>query len=348
MQIGADRFSNHRRDRSTKRARLRATAACGVLLLACAAVHATVEIGSIEPNLTDPAIDATSAPHRTFLDASASSRGELLVFLPGTGATTSDQDAFGSLAASLGYHVLFLMYRTGISAAEVCQADADRSCFENFRREVLYGDDLSAHVNVDRANAIANRVRRAVDWLAEHRAAEGWAQFRSDDGLEWQKIVLAGHSQGGGHAQLLAKDRAVARLIVLGSPKDYSTHFARAAPWLAPGKTPPGRMFALLHAKDEQACSFEQLLANLELSGLSSRADIDESRPPYGHAHVLTTDAPGGKVNSAMAHLGLVFDFALPRKQGKNLLEDAWRYMLTEDVDPAARRGQDEARTRAQ
>ena len=318
---------------------LLASAACGALLLACGAARAAIEIASIEPDATDAAIDAASGPHRTFLGAAGASRGELLVYLPGTGATTSDQDAFGRLAASVGYHVLFLMYPTGISAAEVCQQDPDPSCFENFRRELLYGEDFSAHIRVDRANAIANRLQRAVDWLAGHRAGEGWGQFRSDRGLAWEKIALAGHSQGGGHAQLLAKDHVVARLIVLGSPKDYSTRYSRAAPWLAPGKTPPGRMFALVHAQDEQACSFEQLLANLELSGLSSRADIDASSPPYDHAHALTTNAPGGKVDSAMAHLGLVFDFALPRKQGKNLLEAAWRYMLTEDIDPAARRG---------
>jgi hypothetical protein len=317
----------------------RGATAVAALLLVCGVARAAVETGSIEPNATDAAIDAASAPHRTFLDAAVASRGELLVYLPGTGATTSDQDAFGRVAASVGYHVLFLMYPTGISAAEVCQQDPDPSCFENFRRELLYGEDLSAHVKVDRANAIANRLQRAVDWLAAHRAGEGWELFRRDRGLAWGKLVLAGHSQGGGHAQLLAKDYAVARLIVLGSPMDYSTAYSRAAPWLAPGKTPPDRMFALVHAQDEQACSFEQLLANLELSGLSSRADIDAASPPYDHAHVLTTNAPGGRIDSAMAHLGLVFDFALPRKHGKNLLEAAWRYLLTEDIDPAARRG---------
>jgi hypothetical protein len=64
----------------------------------------------VRPGETDPAIRSFGQPHRVFLDAAAAPRGELLLFLPGTGATTRDQEEFGRTAAGLGYHVVYLMY----------------------------------------------------------------------------------------------------------------------------------------------------------------------------------------------------------------------------------------------
>jgi len=53
------------------------------------------EIISVRPHETDSAIRESDKPHRIFHDDSVPARGQLLVFLPGTGATTSEQDEFG-------------------------------------------------------------------------------------------------------------------------------------------------------------------------------------------------------------------------------------------------------------
>ena len=268
-----------------------------------------------------------------FLDAEAAPRGQLLVYLPGTGATTSDQEQFGRTAAGLGYHVVYLMYPNEVAAA-VCQQVEDENCYENFRREIITGKDLGARVDVAPVDSIEHRLLRLVRWLATHRAEDNWAQFLAGDGVAWSKVVLAGHSQGGGHAQLLAKDHAVARLVVLGSPKDYNVRRGRPAAWYGGGATPAGRMFALVHEQDTQAISYAQQLENLRASGLTMVADIDKLAPPYQHAHVLTTNQPGSPVNSALAHLGLVFDFMLPRgSDGSVLYRPAWTYMLTAPVE---------------
>ena len=72
-------------------------------------------------------------------------------------------------------------------------------------------------------------------------------------------------------------------------------------------------------------------MENLRASGLDSTADTDGSAPPYGHAHILTTDQPGRPINSGLAHLGLVFDFTLPRgSDGRPVYRPVWIYMLTE------------------
>ena len=84
----------------------------------------------VRPGETDPAIQLFDQPHRIFLDAAATPRGELLLFLPGTGATTRDQEEFGRTAAGLGYHVVYLMYPNDVPAA-VCQDDEDENVSRN-------------------------------------------------------------------------------------------------------------------------------------------------------------------------------------------------------------------------
>lgn len=287
----------------------------------------------VRPQVTDPTIQQFNQEHRVFLDDAAASRGQLLVYLPGTGATTADQEEFGRTAAGLGYHVVYLMYPNDVAAA-VCQNDEDERTFEKFRREIISGGDLDARVTVDRANSIEHRLARLIQWLAANRSAEGWAQFLAKDGVTWPRVVLAGHSQGGGHAQLLAKDHAVARVVVLGSPKDYNHRHGRPAAWYGGGATPATRMFAFVHEQDTQACSYEQQLENLRASGLTAVADTDKLVPPYNHAHVLTTNQPGTPINSGLAHLGLAFDFTLPRgPDGRPLYLPVWTYMLTAPVE---------------
>lgn len=300
--------------------------------VAASAVGAPRAYG-VRPQQTDPAIHRFNEAHRVFLDEAVPPRGQLLVFLPGTGATTGAQEEFGRVAATLGYHVVYLMYPNDVAAA-VCQDDEDEKTFENFRREIIAGGDLDSRVTVDRANSIEHRLVQLIRWLAANRPTESWRQYLAADGLAWSKIVLAGHSQGGGHAQLLAKDHMVARVVVLGSPKDYNQRHGRPAAWYGGGATPARRMFAFVHEQDTQACSYAQQLENLRASGLTTVADADKLAPPYGQAHVLTTNRSGTPINSALAHLSLVFDFTLPRgADSRPLYEPAWIYMLTAPVE---------------
>lgn len=308
--------------------RLAAIAGLGIVTQAAGAPSAF----DVRPQETDPAIQQFTQAHRVFLDTAVTPRGQLLLFLPGTGATTNGQEEFGRTAASLGYHVVYLMYPNDVPAA-VCQDDEDENTFEKFRREIIAGGDLDPRVTVDRTNSIEHRFVQLIRWLAAKRIAEGWLQFLTDEGLIWSKVALAGHSQGGGHAQLLAKDHAVERVVVLGSPKDYNQRHGRPAAWYGGGVTPAGRMFALVHEQDTQAVSFAQQLENLRASGLTTVADTDELGPPYLHAHALTTNQPGTPINSGLAHLGLVFDFTLPRgSDGQPLYRPVWTYMLTAPV----------------
>ena len=184
------------------------------------------------------------------------------------------------------------MYPNDVPAA-VCQDDEDEDTFEKLRREIISGGDRDPRVNVDRADSIENRLDQLIRWLGSNRAPEGWRQFLADDDLDWSKVVLAGHSQGGGHAQLLAKDHAVARLVVLGSPKDYNLRHGRPAAWYGGGATPAS---ANVRVRARAGHAGDQLsAANGESSGIRTDDDrgYGQAGPAVSHAHVLTTNQGG-------------------------------------------------------
>lgn len=271
---------------------------------------------------TDAAITLVPGEHGVWLNREVPPRGELLLFFTGTGGRGGPAE-FLRTAADLGYHVIVPLYVNDIAAA-VCRDDEDPAAFENFRREIIEGRDLSPRLAVDRANSLENRVVQLVRWLAANRTGEGWVQFLDERGeLRWRQVVLAGHSQGGGHALLMAQDREVARVVMTGAPKDYSQAAKRPAAWYRPGLTPARRWFALVHERDAQGCSWAEQLENFRATGLAPVASVDEGVAPFGGAHALTT-AFGGELASGPAHSSVV---------NHRRFRPVWEFMLTVSVD---------------
>jgi hypothetical protein len=139
---------------------------------------------------------------------------------------------------------------------------------------------------------------------------------------------VAGQSQGGGHAYVLGKNHEVARVVMLGSPKDYSFRLhAPAKGFDAHTETPLKRFFAYNHVRDNgNGCTHEQQAEILRQIGLPDLgvAEVDHSPPAFGHARVLYTNVDLG--NSKRFH-GSVLKGSL----GVNRV--VWKYILTEPVD---------------
>ena len=65
-------------------------------------------------------------------------------------------------------------------------------------------------------------------WLAANDAAHGWSSYLTtadpssppETQIDWTKIVVAGHSQGGGHAAAVGKLFPVARVVQLSASCD--------------------------------------------------------------------------------------------------------------------------------
>jgi hypothetical protein len=306
---------------------------------------------AVRPSRTDPAIRTFDEPHLVFVHrgivveraaGQPAARGELLLFLPGTSPAPAAGSAarggrpgaaeFCHLAANLGYHAIFLRYPNAQSAS-ACARDEDAGEFERFRLAIIRGG-ASRHITVAREESIEHRVIRLLAHLQQARPREDWARFlTAEGGIRWEKIAVAGQSQGGGHAVLIGLRHQVARVIATGAPKDFSVRHGRPAPWLgaAGSATPRGRFFTFNHVQDRQAATYAQQLENLRALGLAAfgpPVNVDTAAPPYGGTRILVTDFPGGRtLSSREAHTAVI--------SGRNAahFDPVWRYLLTAPVE---------------
>jgi len=297
------------------------------------------------PSWTDPAIRTFDDPHYIYVNREIvvsqkpdlpPARHQLLLFIPGTHTagtppTGKGPSEFLKLAANLGYHVVVLHYPNDKPAA-VCNLDRDPKAFEQFRNAILAGGS-SKHITVERPESLENRLVKLLVHLKDKRPREHWEEFLHDDGsIKWRSMVVAGQSQGGGHAALIAIQHEVARVICTGAPKDYSHALLRPAAWYSePSATPKSRFFAFNHDQDHMGnCSPAQQAANLEALGLNklgSPASVDTEPPPYRHTRILQTNCPGHKVAPPEAHATMIAN------KNAGLFRAAWTYLLTEPAE---------------
>jgi hypothetical protein len=300
-----------------------------------AAGHVRASSKTIQPSLTDPEINTFDTPHGVYFNPSAKTRNKLVVFIPGTNGTGLGGKLFAETAANEGFHVVSLSYPSSVPAT-VCHAQADENCFENFRREIIEGNDLSPLIVVNRANSIENRLQKLLIYLTKDFENEGWGQYlNAANEIRWEQLILSGQSQGGGHAPLMAKDHRVSRVIMFSAPKDYDRASNKAAGWYGEGKTPLKNYFAFNHIQDKQGCDYDQQLENLKTLGLfafGEPVDVDKSTPPFKNSRILITDYPGKPLSSVEAHTSLMSDGRTPLdKDGVPYFRPVWIYLLTAD-----------------
>jgi hypothetical protein len=289
-----------------------------------AAGSAKVQLRQVTPSDTDRRIDRLSGDgweHWVYFCPAATKKQQLVVFLAGTGGKGNGAKAFCTLAARLGFLVVSLAYPSTISIS-VVRDSADRDAFLKARENVVYGKVPFPPLRVNEPNSIHNRLQKLLRWLAAEHPKERWGQYLDrNGGLQWGKLVLAGQSQGGGHAGLLAMQHEVARVLMFGSPKDFSTYFKQPAKWYSgPNATPLDRFFSFGHRGDEgHGCTYEQQLQNYRAMKLLPRykvVDVDKRPAPYGHSRLLTSSRPEESPHGAPI--------------GNKAHATVWKYMLQE------------------
>lgn len=290
---------------------------------------------TILPSATDAEINTFDTPHGVYFNPSVKSKNKLLVFLPGTNGTGLGGKLLSQVAANEGFHVVSLSYPTSI-AATICHSQTDENCFEKFRREIIEGKDLSSLIEVNRTNSIENRLQKLLVYLKKNFEKENWGQYLTDkEEINWEKLILSGQSQGGGHAPLMAKFHKVSRVIMFSAPKDWDRANNKPAQRYGEGKTPLRNYFAFNHIQDKQGCDYDQQLANLKTLGLfqfGKPVDVDKVAPPFNNSRILITDYPGKPLTSSEAHTSLMGDGRTPiDKDGVPYFKPVWIYMLTAD-----------------
>lgn len=231
--------------------------AFAVLATACAQAE-PVRL-DVPPSATAREITAANSPHIVLFD-SANRTDKLLLWMPGTLGTPrlSPQLNFPQFAAQQGYRVILLSYITDQAVSTVCagmKLRDNRSCAEDFRRKRVFGNPGFSLIADQPHDAINYRFTKLLQHLKDTRKDENWGQFLTEDGNpRWERIAVAGQSQGGGHAAFIAKSRPVARVVTLSGGWDKSAR-GQIADWYAkPSLTPPERWFFAYHV-DEAAAS---------------------------------------------------------------------------------------------
>lgn len=201
----------------------------------------------LSPTKTGPGIAQARGPHLIRNPQIQTASPKLLVTIGGTGSLPRDFGAFAELASSLGYAVLSLDY-PNMTISTVCRENPVPDCFDRFREEVVTGKDSSPHVKVDLANSILNRLRSAVFWAQDQDPR--WKAFWKNGDVYWSRVVIAGHSQGSGHAAYLSKMFPFQGVISFAGPQDTWVDGSVGAWVLKSGATSATRYHALLHRDD--------------------------------------------------------------------------------------------------
>lgn len=297
---------------------------------------------------TDNAITAVpatgEAPHVAITPSPAvAARGRLLVFLPGTQGRPTQYTYILRAGAARGFHAVGVNYMNQTAMGTLCQTSTNPECYWTARTEVIFGNGtpVTGQTAVTRANGLVNRVNKLLAWLHATSPAEGWGQYLlADNTVDWSKVILAGHSQGGGHVGVLAKSVLLSRAVYFSSPEDWNDLTDRPALWTGarPNVTPASRQYGL-GADADPLVPNAHAFAHWDNLGLPKPATgpvlVDGASPPFGNARQLRTALPFNPASTALTpalrnHGITVVDTSTPLDANGRPLFDAngvWEYL---------------------
>jgi hypothetical protein len=228
----------------------------------------SVTTATVEPGLIDPAgVNFTARPAR-------STGGPLVVFLPATGQEPSEYQLLLRQAALAGEHAVGVSYPNARTVAALCNQVA--SCLGTARGNLFDGRTPSNASGIAARDSISGRLTALLHWLDNQDPGGTWSAYVNGTMPIWSRIVIAGHSQGGGEADYIAHVVKVAGVVVFSSPED-ATGLVRAdpAPWvLMPSATAPDRVFGFMDTRDTFARS---ITADWTALGLTPATSVDGS-----------------------------------------------------------------------
>jgi hypothetical protein len=181
-----------------------------------------------------PASGAGATVDQYALRPPSNPRGQLLLFFNGSGGspragTGTSAGSWYGVARAQGLHVLAPSYVSGSAVGTLCGGlDA---CFEPTRTTILTGDFVAGTPqslgDITFDEAAFDRIVAALLTLADSDRDGRWSDFLdrtklpdAEAAIRWDKVIVSGHSQGGGHAALIGKRQSVARVVMLASPCD--------------------------------------------------------------------------------------------------------------------------------
>lgn len=291
-----------------------------ILLIFLAALHAQAQLRvlRVSPHQTDPTIVTVHGPNIAVYDPQVASRHRLFLFLAGTNGKASASLKMDSVFANWGFHAISLDYEDTVIAVS-CAHSLDTTTFGRYRRAIVTGAPVSSIIKVDTANSILTRFTKLLAYLVKHDPDGGWGQYFSHGEPVWRRIIVAGHSQGAGHAAYIGKMFRVDRVLMFSGPQDYMDNLHKPAPWQAQkSATPPSRFFAFLNLKDP--FNVHHQIANcMLLMHLSTPKFlmVQPGKRIHGHYQILINNYPTKQHHGST----LFLQFA-----------NVWNYMATTQI----------------
>jgi hypothetical protein len=225
----------------------------------------------IRPSEADPRVARFDDPHFVIYSRSTRAADQpLLVFLPGTNGKPPGAPDFLRTAVENGYRAISLAYNDDVSIAVYCPRNGGPECSARFRRMRLYGEDsIDPRIDNTRPEAIVNRLNHLLRYLDAQHPDENWSRYFDQNGIVWERIALAGQSQGAGMAAFIGKQKVVNRIILFSSPWDFYIDpdgQRILAPWLAWSvKTPLDRWYAGYNQRENTAALLARAYAMLRI-----------------------------------------------------------------------------------
>jgi hypothetical protein len=289
-----------------------------ILFFGSVAIQAQIKVLRVDSSQTDPAIETVHGPNIAVYDPQATPSHLLLLFFVGTNSKATGGLRIGSAFAKWGYHAISLDYENKLATATLSNS-LDDKIFGNYRDAIVTGAPVSKAIQVSPANSILNRFQKLLVYLVKTDPSGGWGEFLANGKPIWSRVVVAGHSQGSGHAAYVGKLFEVNKVLMFSGPQDYLNNFNEAAPWQArKGATPPSRYFAFLNLYDPFNVLHQ--VANCE-------ALMDTTDPN------MLIVKPGDVIHGDFQ----IFINNFPNKQhhGSTLFpkfENVWKYMATTGI----------------
>ncbi len=210
-------------------------------------------VSFVSPQETDQNITRFTENNVVVYRATVAPTAPLLAFLPGTHGKPENLKRFLTTAAIDGYRAIGLMYDDADAVNVICPSNPNPSCSALVRRKRIYGVDDTNLIDDRPVESIVNRLVKLLLYLNAQHPRDGWNRYLSDGAPDWSHIAIGGHSQGAGMAAFIAKEHAVARVLLFSSPWDFHVS-SGLSPWLrAPSSTPSDRWFAAYHIREPMA-----------------------------------------------------------------------------------------------
>lgn len=315
----------------------------GLVVAAFVAIGLFDAPAEAEAGATAPVTPATPAPylvHQRFrlqesngveytpnamnFAARTSPDSPLLLFLPATRERPSNYTAFLDTARERGFHVLALDYwNNGASVEATCGAIP--TCYTDVQRNRLTGEHPTVYSAVDPTNSIVNRLKTAIFHLTQSDPTGGWGRFAGRRGIDWDNIVFAGHSQGGGESAYIAHIHRVLGVLMFSSPVDSDNGVN--ASWMgSPGATSPSREFGFDDTGDIFSARIQASWDAMGLDRFGAPVNVGHGIPAGSH-ELLTTAHLGTPMQS---HSFEITDRTPRRPDGQPLFENVWKWMLAQ------------------